>query len=78
MFLASRLFKNVVRVQHSSPLSAGLVLHDPKGSHYKIWRGRISDIAKTHLTKAVALGNLLLQDLKKFKLRGKKLIILTR
>jgi hypothetical protein len=27
------------------------VLHDPKGSHYKIWRGSISEIAKTNLSK---------------------------
>jgi hypothetical protein len=33
-----RVFKNVARVQHSKDLSAGLVLNDPKGSHYRIWR----------------------------------------
>jgi hypothetical protein len=33
--LTGRVSKDVVRIQHSKDLSAGLVLHDPEGSHYR-------------------------------------------
>jgi len=36
------VFENVVR-------GFSLVLHDPKGSHYKIWRRRILGMVKTNL-----------------------------
>jgi hypothetical protein len=38
-----KVFKNVVR-------GFSLVLHDPKGSHYRIWRWRISGIVKANLS----------------------------
>jgi hypothetical protein len=45
--IMGRVFKNVVR-------GFSLVLHDPKGSHYKIWRSRSSGIAETNLNPKLA------------------------